>query len=242
MPEERTYRTFGRDGAGLVAFRAAIETTDLYVKAGKDLEKETLAAIKEARTALSDHGRARPEFFSSLKPLSEPPGDIHPVPLAMYRAARAAGVGPMAAVAGAVAEWVAKTLKNFSTRVIVENGGDIWIDDDKSVLVGIYAGKSPFSGRIALEFGPDRLPLAVCTSSATVGPSLSFGLADAATVAAADGALADAVATGLGNRIGAPADIEPALDWAMGVPGVLGALAIMGDNLGLKGELTLSKS
>jgi ApbE superfamily uncharacterized protein (UPF0280 family) len=123
----------------------------------------------------------------------------------------------------------------------VENGGDIYIDADRPVTVGLYAGASPFSGKLGLKLDADGLPWGVCTSSGTVGPSLSFGCADAATVVSRDAALADAVASGLGNRIQHPEDIEAALDWTLSISGVTGALAIVGNRLGCRGDLTLEK-
>ncbi|MCA1989441.1 MAG: hypothetical protein LDL07_09915, partial [Desulfarculus sp.] len=83
------------------------------------------------------------------------------------------------------------------------------------------------------------MPLAVCTSSGTVGHSLSLGRADAATILAKDAALADAAATALGNRVRTAADLATALDWAQGVPGVLGALVIKGSQLAAWGEVEL---
>jgi ApbE superfamily uncharacterized protein (UPF0280 family) len=159
----------------------------------------------------------------------------------MYRAATAAGVGPMAAVAGAVARWVGRMLREKSDWVIVENGGDIHIDTGRPVTVGLYAGTSPFSGRIGLRLDPGPMPLGVCTSSATVGPSLSFGRADAATVVSRDAALADAAASGLGNRISGPADLEAALSWVLDVPGVMGALAVCGGRMAARGEIEIVK-
>lgn len=240
--EERTYRVFGPDGSGLTAFRIKVETTDLYIKAESDLSGEALKLAAAARKTISDHAGERPEFLTALTPL-EIPGECADFLLAsMYRAGIAADVGPMAAVAGAVARYVAEGLKPFTRRVLVENGGDLYIDDEIPVSVGIFAGKSPFTGRLAIELEAERLPVSVCTSSGTVGPSLSFGKADAATVIAGDAALADAVATALGNRIKTPGDIKTALAWAMGVPGVEGALAIIGGSMGCLGDVKLAKT
>lgn len=242
-PEDaRFYRVYGREAEALggTAFRVAVETTDLYVRAERDLTAESLAAVAEVRGAVAAHIAERPEFLSSLAPLAEPPG-VHEAAAWMYRAATAAGVGPMAAVAGAVARWVGRRLREKSGWVIVENGGDIHIDTGRPVTVGLYAGTSPFSGRIGLRLDPGPMPLGVCTSSATVGPSLSFGRADAATVVSRDAALADAAASGLGNRISGPADLEAALAWVLDVPGVMGALAICGGRMAALGEIEIVK-
>ena len=111
----------------------------------------------------------------------------------MLSAARLAGVGPMASVAGAIAQAVGAALKPHSSSIIVENGGDCYLDMDEETTVGIYAGpRSPFSGKIGIRLTADVFPLGICTSSGTVGHSLSFGKADAVTVTARDAALADA--------------------------------------------------
>jgi ApbE superfamily uncharacterized protein (UPF0280 family) len=96
----------------------------------------------------------------------------------MADATREVGVGPMAAVAGAIAESVGKELLPYSDEVIVENGGDIFLKTSKERFIGVYAGKSKFTKKIAFSILPDETPLGVCTSSGTVGHSLSFGYAD----------------------------------------------------------------
>ncbi len=119
----------------------------------------------------------------------------------MAAAAQTAGVGPMAAVAGAIAECVGRELLEFSPEVIVENGGDIFLKVSHRRTVGIFAGDSPLTGRIGIQIEARDTPLGVCTSSGTVGHSLSFGRADAVVVLAPAAALADAAATAIGNRV-----------------------------------------
>jgi ApbE superfamily uncharacterized protein (UPF0280 family) len=138
-----------------------------------------------------------------------------------------------------VADEVGRALRRWSREVLVENGGDVYADVAEESVIGLFAGPSPLSGRVGLRLAPEDTPVGICTSSGTVGPSLSFGRADAATVVARDPALADAVATALGNRIRSSADLEPAVCWAMAVPGVLGAVAILGDRLAAMGAVEL---
>ena len=94
--------------------------------------------------------------------------------------------------------------------------------------------------KLAIEIPPADTPLGVATSSATVGPSTSFGAADAAVALAPDAALADAVATALGNRVRSRGDLERALEWALGVEGVLGALVVLGDKVAVQGRIKLA--
>jgi hypothetical protein len=136
-----------------------------------------------------------------------------------------------------VAQAVGEALLAESAQVIVENGGDIFLYTRRPRVAAIYAGASPLTGRLGLKVNRLGQPLGLCTSSGTVGPSLSFGRADAAIVLAASAALADAAATALGNRAQEPADIPRALEFLKEVPGVLGGALVIGESLGGWGEM-----
>ncbi|MBI4961894.1 MAG: UPF0280 family protein [Desulfomonile tiedjei] len=235
--EPRTYRDFG-DAGRFKTFHAAVETSDLYVKAHSVLKQETEDLIRRCRGQIEAAIARRPEFLKNLEPIEEDPGDAA-VPLLMIRAGKKAGTGPMAAVAGAVADFVGRGLLQRSPEVIVENGGDIFVMVSQPVVVGLFAGNSPFNNRVGLRLEPTPIPLGVCTSSGTVGPSMSFGVADCATIISREVSLADAVASGLGNRIQGPSDLQRAVEWAMKVPGVDGALAIIGEKMAALGEIEL---
>jgi hypothetical protein len=147
----------------------------------------------------------------------------------------------MAAVAGAIAEDVARYMRGVfgCTAVIVENGGDVYAVSPAPLDLAVLAGDSPLSGKLRIRVHTTAAGdgISVCTSSGTVGPSRSLGRADAATVVAAGGALADALATAMGNRIGRPEDIEPALMWLTAVEGAAGGLAVCGGRVGAWGQL-----
>ena len=239
MYEPRDYRSLFK-GAELVYFDVCVDETDLRIGADKNLYSEAHDCVRKCRKKLKAYIRSNPEFLTSLEPL-EPGTDAPAVAARMCRAARKAGVGPMAAVAGAIAEEVGFELLRYSSEVIVENGGDIFIKTGMPRKVGIYAGKSPLSGRIALEITPDMTPMGVCTSSGTVGHSLSFGNADAAVALSRDAALADAAATAAGNIVKSAADIEKALHFALNIEGVTGAVIIIGDRMGACGNVRFAK-
>ncbi|MFZ5585682.1 MAG: UPF0280 family protein [Thermodesulfobacteriota bacterium] len=236
--QARDYRVAARQG-GLAAFTVRVKETDLWIQAQRDLSAEALESVLRHRRALEAYAGQRPGFLSALQPL--PMDDLAP-PLvrSMLAAGLAAGAGPMAAVAGAIAQAVAADLLAHSPAVAVENGGDVYLALDREAVVGVWAGDSPLSGKLGLRVAAAAMPLAICTSSGTVGHSLSLGRADAATVVALDAALADAAATVLGNRVAKQADLGPALDWAQGVPGVRGALVILGERLAAWGEIELT--
>ncbi|NLI83221.1 MAG: UPF0280 family protein [Deltaproteobacteria bacterium] len=236
---QRFYRYHHLGKKGSVSFQARVQETDLWIRAARNLEKEALESIMTCRRQLEQYIALHPLFLHSLSPLPE---DVLAPPLLrrMFQAALAASVGPMASVAGAIAEEVGKALKPLSPSIIVENGGDCYLDQEEEITVGIWAGpRSPFSGKMGLRFTGDRFPLAICTSSGTVGHSLSFGKADAATAVARDAALSDAAATALANQVKTPKDIAGALEWAATIPGLEGVLIAVGDQMGAWGNLQL---
>lgn len=223
---------------GLVCFRVVQAQTDLHVSARRDLSAEAAELVRACRADLEDFIAKQPMFAETFVPYDVP--DSAPaIVLEMARAAGAAGVGPMAAVAGAVADHVGRGLSEVCDDVIVENGGDIFIVTSVPRKASIYAGTSPLSERVAIRIDPDRAPRGLCTSSATVGPSVSLGKADAAVVMARSAALADAVASAVGNRVRSTEDVEAALDLGAAIDGVTGVVVIVGETLGIKGSVEL---
>jgi ApbE superfamily uncharacterized protein (UPF0280 family) len=193
--------------------------------------------VKRQRGLLDAYIRRHPEFRSALVPIALL-SDAPPIAARMARAAGLCCVGPMAAVAGAVAEMAAEAAVSAGAReAIVENGGDIFLSSPEEVLVGLYAGDHPLSGRLALRLSPLAMPVSVCSSSSRFGHSLSFGDCDLATIVARDGALADAAATLAGNCVRSAEDIEPALERIMAIPGVRGVLLVKEDRVGIAGDL-----
>jgi ApbE superfamily uncharacterized protein (UPF0280 family) len=233
----RTYRT-RMARSGLVRFRVAVKETDLMILAEKDLSHEVRSLVIQERQQLEAYGQKHLEFFTTLTPF---PPDPYAPPLVrdMIAAAATAGVGPMAAVAGAIAARVGEALRAFSDETIIENGGDIFMILKHPATVSLYAGRSPLSHRVGLRIYPDQESWGVCTSSGTVGPSLSFGRADAACVVAADAALADACATALGNRVPDASAVNEGLEWLGGIPGIIGGVVIVGEHLGACGHIEL---
>lgn len=235
----RFYRYEHRHKADWISFQASYRETDLWIRAQKNLRKEAITSILNLRHQLEQYISLSPGFLHSLQPLPDDPAAPEIVQT-MLHASRLAGVGPMAAVAGAIAQAVAESLKPSSSAIIVENGGDCYLDLQEEATVGVYAGPtSPFKGKIALRFSADQFPLSICTSSGKIGHSHSFGTADAVTVVAKDGALADAAATALANLVRGPADIAAALHEAQQIFSLLGVLIIIEDRLGIWGELEM---
>ncbi len=237
MYQPRTYRHWG-SGRRLVSYNVTFLETDLHISSRRNLAGKARQSVRRHRAAIQQHIAQRPAFLTSLVPLSIP-RDAPEIIRVMYRAAKAAGVGPMAAVAGAVAEAVGRDLLPSSPEVIVENGGDIFMLSGSARTVALYAGDSPFSGKIGIQIPAEETPLGVCTSSGTVGHSLSYGRADAVVVLAGDTALADAAATAIGNQVTSRARIEHALTLAQEIKGLAGVVIVVGDALGVWGRVEL---
>ncbi|WP_287155375.1 UPF0280 family protein [Candidatus Solincola tengchongensis] len=227
---------------GLVSFQVRLKESDLFIWALRDLREEALDSLTRHRSLLEEFIARQPLFAATFRPYAVPV-EAPEIVRRMAEAAARAHVGPMAAVAGAVAEMVGLDLLPLSPELMVENGGDIFLSSRSERRIGIFAGESPFSGRLALVVAPTPPQgLGICTSSATVGPSYSAGAADAALVVAESASLADAAATALGNRVKSPEDMEEALAYVAGLEGVTGCLVIMGDRLGVRGDLRLERA
>jgi hypothetical protein len=158
----------------------------------------------------------------------------------MIVAASKFGIGPMSTVAGTLAEFAVEAMRDAgATYAMVDNGGDIALINDRVVLVGVYAGESTFSNRIAFRIKPSSKSalLGICTSSGTVGHSISFGTADAATVISASASLSDAAATALCNAVTDARSISKAFHSINHVEGIEGALVIYKDVLATWGKV-----
>ncbi len=237
--EARDYRN-RMETDDLVSFQVMIKETDLWISAVKDLSPEAHRHVREVRRVLEQYLREHPDFLSAMAPLAVDP-DAPALVREMLEAGEKAGVGPMAAVAGTVAETVGRRLLEQSPEIIVENGGDIFLASQRERTISIESGASPFSRRIGIRIGKDQAPLGICTSSGTVGHSISYGKSDAVCVLAPSAALADAAATAAGNRVQSLEDIQGALDFLSQLPGITGGLIIVGEKMGAWGEVELVK-
>jgi len=240
MYEPRTYRHWIK-GNDLISFNVAEKETDLYIRASRNLKRKAYKLVLKYRSILEKYIERNPSFLTSLEPLPVAEDAPHIVKI-MSESAGKAGVGPMASVAGAIAEFVGNELSAHSPEIIVENGGDIYLKSLGKRIVGIYAGKSPLTDKIGLEIDGEDTPLGVCTSSGTVGHSLSYGKADAVIVLSKSATLADAAATAIGNLIKQPSDIPRGIEFAKGIDGLKGVIIIQDDKLGLWGEVKICQT
>jgi ApbE superfamily uncharacterized protein (UPF0280 family) len=182
MYQPRAYRSWVKN-KDLVTFNVIVEETDCNISAVTTLESKARKSILKYREILKKYIATHPLFLTTLEPI-QVETDAHLIVKAMAEAGQKATVGPMAAVAGAIAQFAGEELVRFSPEIIIENGGDIYLKSARNRILGIYAGHSPLSGKIGIEIAGTETPIGVSTSSGTVGHSLSFGKADAVVILA----------------------------------------------------------
>jgi hypothetical protein len=229
---------FYRDYGDICSFNVKLHASDLFIRADKNLKEEAFSILTKTRRELEDYIADRDEFIHSLNPIA-PDGSEPEIAHEMIMASSTAGVGPMAAVAGTIAERVGSELLNFTDEVIVENGGDIWMKLTKPAVIGIYAKNIYFKHNLGIKIDPHKTPCSVCTSTSKLGHSISLGKADSVTIIAKTGALADAAATAVCNMVQDSETIEGALNFAMSIDGVSGCVIILNELLAVQGDIEL---
>ncbi len=238
----RHYRAM-HEGANLKYYKINILESDLAIGVDEKSYTDSLVSLSyqelsHIRADLEDYIKLQPEFRTSLAPLPLLPAAPEIV-RRMCRAAWAAGVGPMAAVAGAISELIGERLLQSCREVLVENGGDIFLKSESERIIAVFAGQSKFTYKIGIRVSAHETPLGICTSSGTVGPSLSFGKADAVVIKGTTAALADAVATAAANRVKTERDLMKAVEFVKVIAGITGILAIKDDKMAAWGSIEI---
>ena len=200
--------------------------------------------IKNQRDILEKFILDNEKFLNSLIPVPPLPEYTPEIARMMQKASALASVGPMAAVAGTMAQLGAESgVKNtegheaVTVEAIVENGGDIYMILNDELILGIHSDVEALREKLAFRIRPEDTPLAVCSSSSTMGHSLSLGNCNLATVFSKSGALADAAATRACNMVKDAADIKSTLDEISAIEGIAGLLIMKGDTVGMAGDL-----
>ena len=220
MYEARTYQQLVKED-DLVITRVIAKETELFIKACVGLEEEALDSLLKYRKYIEDYISQDPLFETALSSYS-PDDDAPGIVREMAVQASKVNVGPMASVAGAIAEYVGKDLAEFSDELIIENGGDVYIDSKRIRNVCIFAGESVFSKDIKIKIESQHMPIGVCTSSGSVGHSMSFGAADAVTVLSKSAVFADAAATAIANMVETEEDVESILSFSKKIHNQIG--------------------
>ncbi len=226
------------------AFNVSYKDTDLWVGTDPasfhpDMHAYILQLIQHFQQQITEYEKKHQGFISSFSP--EKVKNAPDIVTAMAEASKFSEVGPMASVAGAFAQFIGLKLQDeFSFgELIIENGGDLFITIQQPLLVALFAGNSPLSGKVGVMVKPEYSPLGVCTSAATVGHSFSYGKADAVMISCRNTLLADAYATAYGNRIKTGQDISIVLEEIKQKSEILAALIVLNDKMGIAGKFEL---
>ena len=239
LSTHRGYRETVAPDKGEVRFQVVVEQTDLMVVARRDMKDDISLYLNELRGELKNWIMFHPEFAASLEPV-DAAGCHSALVRAMADAARVCGVGPMAGVAGAIAQAVADRFVADSPDILVENGGDVFMHSTRERVVALLPDPAN-EARLGLRFASDDFPVSICSSSATIGHSLSLGSGDLVAVRAASGALADCAATALCNRLKGARDLDEVLAQAKGLAaaGLQGVFAQIGPKVAAWGDVEL---
>jgi len=196
-----------------------------------------ISSIKHHRKKLEKYVLKHPEFLYSLQPVPVEKGPK--IAMLMADASRKANVGPMAAVAGVLADLAVEDMVLAGSKVaVVENGGEISAVSNRPIDTALLAGDSPLSRQIGFRL--EEFPIGVATSSGLYSHALSFGEAEAVTVFAVNAGLADAVATAVGNLIKGDdprGAIERGTNEALGIEGVKGIFILYKGIVGKAGQV-----
>ncbi len=216
----------------------AYRNTDLYVASSKNIIDALVKHLIDFYEAVDRVSKTNPAFLKSLSPLRENmsyPEIINE----MVRKSAVYGVGPMASIAGAVCDYIGRKLMGEARTIIIENGGDIFIKSGHQVIAGIYTENIKLGDKLKLKIQPKNTPCGLCSSSGTMGHSLSLGKTDLVSVLASTTISADAAATALANRISEEGQIQSSIEEFKKMPALKGILVIKSSKIGLWGQMEL---
>ncbi len=220
------------------AWQASYRHTELLISADSDIKEKIKGLLEEIYRQLDYCIQKEPAFLKSLSPVKVKP--FFPEAIRnMCRLSALFNVGPMAAVAGAVNDFLAAGLKSSCNELIIENGGDLYIKSGRDINTGVYVKNSFFKDLITVQVDSADMPCGICSSSGTFGHSLSLGNCDLAVVLSDSSTGADAAATAVANSINTVEDIRKSIDFFKGLSPVKGLLIIKKDIVGIWGKIRL---
>lgn len=222
----------------LIRVRKSFKETRLSIVTDRAdaAERCWMEALRQ-RIKLESYLRIDPVFALSLDPVEVKP-QTPEVVKRMASTGFLAGVGPMASVAGVIADMALEEgLKTGPGILSVENGGEVAIAAlTGPVSVGVYTGVEEITG-FGFRIQPQDTPLGIGSSSSKLGAGVSFGEADLVTVFAENAGLADAAATAVCNVVRGEAQdaVRRALEKALSINGVRGCIVVYRGLIGFKG-------
>ncbi len=210
----------------------------IAVSSDADVEKECRENLPLIYGEVENRVLSDAVFAESLIPVNGNENDT-PIIKQMIEAGKKAGTGPMAAVAGSIAEALFRSVKTPFNTLIIENGGDIFASSREDLICGLYTGSS--FDKFALKIKKSLLPCGISSSSAKIGHSLSFGKALLAVVISPSGALSDTFATALANSVQSEKDLENAVNFCAAGNRITGCAAIINDKIAFAGDIEFTE-
>lgn len=219
-------------------WRVVYKYSDLLISSNKNIGGRIEEPLKEIYKLLESCMKRDPSFVNSLSPVKAKPY-FPRIVKKMCEKATIFNVGPMATVAGAVCEYLAENLLNYCSRLIIENGGDVYIKTNRDINAAIYLKNKYLGDEIRLIIRAKNTPCGLCSSSGSFGHSLSLGKSDLVTALARSVISADGAATAIANSISSSADIQSSIDYYKDLDNLTGILVVKDNRIGLWGDIEL---
>ena len=195
---------------GRYSFRIDYKYTGLHIICDRDIKGELQEPVLSFYRDIESIIAGQADFEKSLAPIKAGKGSPQVIK-EMCGAGEVFNVGPMASVAGALCDHLAKSIADRCGFLMIENGGDVYIKSGSPVEVGIFTKNTCFKDKLTLLVEAGQTPCGICSSSGSFGHSLSLGKSDLVTVLSGTAAIADAAATSIANTINSEEDIDKAI-------------------------------
>lgn len=220
------------------SWKISYKYSDLFISSSEDVSAIITGRLSEFYNIIEKEIKKNPAFEKSLSPFPYA-SDSNWIISEMNDAAKAFNVGPMAAVAGALCEFIARDIKDDVRYLIIENGGDAYIRSKKDIITSVFFKSLYFKDDLKIKISKTLLPCGIASSSGVFGHSTSLGKSDIALVIAKDAITADAAATAFANLIKKPEDLEDAVNLMKINKEILGLLAVKDEKIAVYGQVEL---
>jgi len=222
-------------------WRVIYKYSDLLISCNGDVRRKVKNLVLEVYDLVESFIEREPSFKKSLSPVKVR-DDYPSIIKKMCRKTAVFNVGPMAAVAGAVCDYIASGLTGECSRLIIENGGDVYIRSNRDVSAGVYLKDKNFKDKIYLKIKSEDTPCGLCSSSGIFGHSLSMGSADLVVALSRSIISADGAATSIANMVKENTDINGIIEHYSEIKEISGILIVKDENIGIWGNIELSGS
>jgi len=220
------------------AWKISYKYSDLFISCDRDIYSFIHDKLIDFYNILEQEIKENPDFEKSLIPLKNYSCNNW-ILSEMYKTSETFNVGPMAAVAGSLCEYISREIQDRVRYLVIENGGDVYIKSTRDAVISVFLKNNYFGKGLNIKIEKKLLPCGIASSSGTFGHSLSLGNSDIAMVLAKNAIIADAAATAFANKIKNKDDLEKAVNSMKDKEGILGLLAIKDEKIAIYGQMAL---